>query len=58
MINIIFETKKYYIVRVKNGFEVYKNGVTAATRVAQIGYQGAKGLQRAKLEIEKREAAL
>jgi len=36
------------------GFEVWKQGVTHATKVATIGYGGDEGLKRAKAEIEKR----
>ncbi len=36
------------------GFEVFKAGVTAATRVAIIGYDGAKGIEYAKREIVRR----
>ena len=53
--NIIFETQKHFIVRVSKGFEVYEIGPTAATRCAVIGYEGDKGLERAKLEILRRE---
>ena len=55
--DIIFETDQYWVKRVPKGFEVYKIGLTHSTRVAVIGYTGDKGLQRAKLEIERREAA-
>jgi len=54
--NIIYETQDYFVLRTDKGFEVYKHGPTAATRVSQIGYQGQKGLDRAKLEIERRTA--
>jgi hypothetical protein len=49
-VDYVFETEKYFVVRVDKGFEVYKIGPTAA------GYEGDKGLQRAKLEIERRES--
>src|SRR5512143_439570 len=55
--DIVFETKHYWVKRVPKGFEVYKTGVTHSTRVAVIGYTGDKGLQRAKDEIARREAA-
>jgi hypothetical protein len=55
MNNILLEKYNYYIIpTAKGGFEVYKNGVTTATRVAQIGYRGDEGFQRAKAEIERR----
>jgi hypothetical protein len=53
---IVFETNRYSIVRVTKGFEVYEIGATAAKRCTVIGYEGDKGLQRAKLEVERREA--
>jgi hypothetical protein len=55
--DIVFETDRYWVKRVPKGFEVYKTGLTHSTRVAVIGYTGDKGLQRAKLEIERRENA-
>jgi hypothetical protein len=55
--DIVFETDHYWVKRVPKGFEVYKTGLTHSTRVAIIGHTGDKGLQRAKLEIERREAA-
>jgi hypothetical protein len=55
--DIVFETDHYWVKRVPKGFEVYKTGLTHSTRVAVIGYTGDKGLQRAKFEIERREAA-
>ena len=54
--DIVFETDRYFIVRVAKGFEVYEVGATAAKRCAVISYEGDKGLERAKLEVERREA--
>lgn len=54
--DILYESGDYSVRRAQNGFEVYKAGATASTRVAQIGYAGDKGLQRAKAEIERRQA--
>lgn len=53
---IIYETDKHFVVRAAKGFEVYRNGVTHSTRCAIIGYEGQKGLDRAKEEIARREA--
>ena len=53
--DIVFETDRYWVKRVPKGFEVYEIGLTHSTRVASIGYTGAEGLQRAKLEIKRRE---
>jgi hypothetical protein len=55
--DVVFETDHHWVKRVPKGFEVYKTGLTHSTRVAIIGYTGDKGLQRAKAEIERREAA-
>ena len=55
--DIVFETDHYWVKRVPKGFEVYKTGSTHSTRVSIIGYTGDRGLQRAKAEIERREAA-
>ena len=54
--DIIYETKNHWVLRVKNGFEVYKVGVTHSTRVSQIGYDGRKGEEKAIMECDKREA--
>jgi hypothetical protein len=53
--DILYETPFHYVIAVKNGFEVYSTGLTHATRCAQIGYKGEKGLKRAKEEINRRE---
>lgn len=37
-----------------NGFSVYKDGLTHATRVATFGYEGQIGLDRAKAEADRR----
>jgi hypothetical protein len=55
--DIVLETDHHWVKRVPKGFEVYKTGLTHSTRVAIIGYAGDKGLQRAKDEIARREAA-
>lgn len=52
---IVFERGIFYVTRNSKGhFEIYKMGATAATRVAYIGYEGQKGLDRAKEEIDRR----
>ena len=40
-----------------NGYAVYENGITHAKRVAQIGWDGQKGLERAIAEADKRARA-
>ncbi|WP_339548600.1 hypothetical protein, partial [Pseudomonas sp. RA_35y_Pfl2_P32] len=53
--DLLYEVGDFYVIRTaKGGFEVYRNGVTAAERVAQIGYKGENGLARAKAEADKR----
>jgi len=52
----VYETDRFWVKRLPTGgYEVYETGVTASTRVSQIGYPGKKGLERAKLEIARRE---
>lgn len=55
--DILYEDKdkEYYVIRVQHGYEVYKNGITHATRCAQIGWAGEVGLQKAIAEINKRK---
>jgi hypothetical protein len=52
----LYETGDYWVAREPSGkgFEVWRNGPTAATRCAQIGYAGDEGLQRAKREADRR----
>ena len=53
---IVYEHGDYYVTRNSKGhFEVWKMGATAATHVSYIGYEGQKGLDRAKAEVERRE---
>lgn len=51
---IVCENGKYYILRVKTGYEIYKNGPTHATRCAIIGYKGNNGFNKALIEIDRR----
>ncbi len=55
--DIVLEDGDFFVVRVPTGFEVYKTGITHATRCAQIGFEGRRGLDRAKAEIQRRKAA-
>lgn len=53
--DILYEKGNYWAcASKKGGYEVYKNGITHSTRCAIIGYKGQKGLDRAKLECNKR----
>ena len=53
---IAYETSQHWVENVGDkGFIVWQIGLTHSTKVATIGYQGVKGLKRAKLEIQKRE---
>ena len=57
MKNIVYEKEEYFVVpAAKNGFEIFKQGVTAAVRCAQIGFEGQAGLDRCKAEIDRRLA--
>jgi len=52
--DIVFERAPYWVLRVKNGFEVYETGATHSVRKAFIGFPGEVGLSRSKAEIERR----
>jgi hypothetical protein len=56
MSTILYQTKDFYVIRVANGFEVYRNGTVAATRCASIGNGPNFGLARAIAECDKRQA--
>ncbi len=52
---IKFEQGDYWVCETDNKtYEVYRNGITHAERVAIIGYKGDEGLTKAKAEIERR----
>ena len=53
--NIVFESGKYFVLKTKHGFEVYKSGITHSTRCATIGYKGEIGIDKAIREIQKRQ---
>ena len=53
--SIKYESLNYWVLKVDNGFEVYKIGVTLSTRCAQIGYIGKEGLDKAIAFCNKRE---
>ena len=56
--DIVYETpsKRYWVCRVRYGFDVMENTATCAKRVGIIGYKGDDGLQRAIAEADRREA--
>lgn len=54
--DIVYEGKTYWVLKVVDGFEVYRKGVTCSTRVSQIGTQGDEGLKRAINDCKNREA--
>ena len=52
---IAFENGPYWVLDLgPKGFEVYRIGITHSIRCAIIGYPGSKGLERAKVEINRR----
>lgn len=55
--DIVVETNQHFAIRVEKGFEVYRVGITHATRCAIIGYTGERGLERVRAEIARRENA-
>lgn len=52
--DIAYENPTHWVLRVKNGFEVYRIGITHSVRCAQIGYTGNEGLQRAIVIADRR----
>lgn len=54
--NVIYENKRFWVLKVKGGFEVYKTGVTHSTRCSQIGHTGSEGETRAIKEADRRAA--
>ena len=54
--DVMYETESYWVLRIKSGFEVYRNGLTHSTRCAQIGWTGDRGLQKAITEANRRQA--
>lgn len=55
---ILYETGDYFVTRADTfkGFQVWRNVGTHAASVARIGYEGQKGLDRAKAEADRRRA--
>ena len=52
---ILYQRGAYWVCRaVGKGFEIYKDGITHATRCAVIGFDGVEGLRRAIAEIDRR----
>ena len=54
--DILFEIGDHWVCKSETwkGYEVMKNGFTHSVRVARIGYEGEKGLEKAKSEAIKR----
>ncbi len=53
---IAYETARHYAIRTHQGYEIYRNGTTAAERCATIGFLGDEGFRRVIAEIQRREA--
>lgn len=56
--NIVYEGKKHWVLKVNDGYEVYRLGVTHSTRCSQIDTTGNKGLEKAIKECNKRDNEL
>jgi len=54
MTEILYQNGLYSVRKAKHGYEVYEDGITYATRCAQIGYEGEEGLKRAIVEADRR----
>ncbi len=52
--DVVFDTENHFVLKVKNGFEVFRMEATCAVRCAQIGFTGAIGLKKAITECRKR----
>ena len=52
--DVVFETENYFVIKIKNGFEVFRSEAICAVRCAQIGFTGAIGLKKAIAECRKR----
>ena len=56
--DIVYEKGPYWVLDVgREGYEIYRVGITHSTRCAIIGYQGEFGIEKAKAEIERRLSA-
>jgi hypothetical protein len=56
--DVMHETHDFWVLNVgTRGFEVYRKGATASTRVASIGLGPSLGLPRAIQECERRQTA-
>jgi len=58
--DILYMNYPFWVCRGRagKGFEVYNEGATHSVRVAVIGYEGQAGLDRAKVEADKRASKL
>ena len=52
--DILYEAGKFWVMKSKIGFEVYKSGITHSTRCGQFGYKGTVGFNKAKAEADRR----
>lgn len=52
--DVVFEEGRYWILKVKGGFEVYETSITCSVRRAFVGFEGDEGLKRAKAIIADR----
>lgn len=50
--NIIYETKTYWVRKIKDGFEIYRKEMCYSVRCGQVGFTGDIGLKKAIRWIE------
>lgn len=52
---ILYRSENHYVIAAGKGYEVYRGGLTHATRCAVIGFPGEAGLAKALAEVKRRE---
>lgn len=52
--DVVYVKGIYWVLKIKGGYEVYKEGVTHSVRVGRVGWEGRNGLEKAKYQIEQR----
>ena len=55
--NIVYEGKTYWVLKIVDGYEVYRKGITHSVRVSQIGFTGPEGLDKAIKDCKNRESS-
>lgn len=52
--DILYQKGDFWVIKAKFGYEIYRDGITHASRCSIMGYEGEEGLQKTIKECDRR----